>query len=44
MGEIKVEIHLENIIDRYSFIKKEIQELEIRRYNMQAIYPSLNMK
>lgn len=37
MSEIKVEIHLENFIDRYSFIKKEIQELEIRKYTMQAI-------
>tara|TARA_B100001971_G_scaffold213184_1_gene245785 strand:+ start:2058 stop:2207 length:150 start_codon:yes stop_codon:yes gene_type:complete len=44
MCEIKVEIHLENFIDRYSFTKKEIQEPEIRKYSVQAIYPSLKMK
>jgi clan AA aspartic protease len=37
MGEIKVEIHLENFVDRYNFMKKQIRESEIKRHNMEAI-------
>lgn len=37
MGEIKVQIELENFGDRYKFLKKEIQEKEIKRYRMEAI-------
>jgi clan AA aspartic protease len=37
MGEIKVEIDLENFVDRYNFTKKQVQESEIRKHNMQAI-------
>ncbi len=37
MGEIKVEIHLENFVDRYNFIKQKIKESEIRMHDMQAI-------
>ena len=37
MGEIKVQIELENGADRYWFLKKRIQEKEIRHYKMNAI-------
>ena len=37
MGEIKVRIELENAVDRYMFLEKKIQEVEIRRYQMEAI-------
>lgn len=37
MGEIKVQIELENTADRYWFLKKKITEKEIRKYNTKAI-------
>ncbi|MFV1975688.1 MAG: retroviral-like aspartic protease family protein [Candidatus Scalindua sp.] len=37
MGEIKVRIELENGADRYWFLRKRIQENEIRQYQMDAI-------
>jgi clan AA aspartic protease len=37
MGEIKVQIELENGADRYWFLKKRIQKEEIRQYQMDAI-------
>ncbi len=37
MGEIKVKIDLENFVDRYNFLKKQIGESEIKRHSMEAI-------
>jgi clan AA aspartic protease len=37
MGEIKVQIELENGADRYWFLQKRIKEKEIRQYQMDAI-------
>lgn len=37
MGEIKVEIELENAVDRYLYNRKKIPKSEIRSYKMQAI-------
>ena len=37
MGEIRVEIGLENFGDRYMCLEKKIQENEIKRYEMEAI-------
>ena len=37
MGEIKVKIDLENIGDRYLFIKNKIEEDEIRKYQIEGI-------
>lgn len=37
MGEIKVKIELENFADRYWFLRKQIQEEEIRRYQTEAV-------
>ena len=37
MGEIKIQIELENFVDRYRFLEKHIQENEIRMYRMDAI-------
>jgi len=37
MGEIKVRIELENVIDRYLFMEGKIQEGEIKRYETEAV-------
>ena len=37
MGEIKVRIELENIIDRYLFMEGKIQEGEIKRHETEAV-------
>jgi clan AA aspartic protease len=37
MGEIKINIELENAADRYWFLKKKLLENEIRRYQMEAV-------
>jgi len=37
MGEIKVRIELENVIDRYLFMEGKIQEGEIKRYETDAV-------
>lgn len=37
MGEVKVQIELENFVDRDRFSENRIQEDEIRRYQMVAI-------
>lgn len=37
MGEIQVEIELENFVDRYLFLEKKINESQIRRYQMKAL-------
>ncbi len=37
MGEIKVKIELENFVDRYKFIEKELDENKIRKYQTQAV-------
>lgn len=37
MGEVKVQIELENFVDRYRYLEKQIGEEEIRRYQMEAL-------
>ena len=37
MGEIKVRIELESVIDRYLFMEGKIQEGEIKRYETEAV-------
>ncbi|MEK9148638.1 MAG: aspartyl protease family protein [Candidatus Desantisbacteria bacterium] len=37
MGEVKCKIGLENSADRYLFLKKEIKETEVRRYEIDAV-------
>ena len=37
MGEIKVKIDLENFADRYLYLKKSIQEDEVKKHQMDAI-------
>jgi len=37
VGEIKVKIDLENFADRYLYLKKSIQEDEVKKHQMDAI-------
>jgi hypothetical protein len=37
VGEVKVQIELENFVDRYRYLEKQIGEEEIRRYQMEAL-------
>ena len=37
MGEIKVNVELENFVDRYQFLNKELSEDKIRRFRIDAI-------
>ncbi|MEW5767699.1 MAG: retroviral-like aspartic protease family protein [bacterium] len=37
MGEIRVQIELENFADRYRFLENQIQEDNIKKYQMEAI-------
>ena len=37
MGEIKVNIELENSADRYLFFEKKIKQKQVRRYSMEAL-------
>ena len=37
MGEIKVNVELENFVDRYQFLNRELSEDKIRRFRIDAI-------
>ena len=37
MGEVRVQIRLENFVDRYLYLEKKINENEIRKYEMEAV-------